>query len=167
MIRYFTYTLVFVCSIGYASLVVAHTEGASLERVVGSYTIDVGYEPEKPTTAERIVFDFDLRDADDARVDFDSVWVRLEQDERLTLATGINRNAVGGATLVWVPPVASEAQMTVRYMRAGSVLVETTFAVPVTQGAESRSVPEGVRALLFGSLGVLIGMIVARYAKRT
>lgn len=167
MIRYFTYTLVFICSIGYASLANAHTEGASFERTVGLYAVDVGYEPEKPTTAERIVFDFDLRDADDARVDFDSVWVRLEQDKRLTLATGINRNAVGGATLVWVPPVASEAQMTVRYMRAGDVLAETNFVLPVTGGVEPRPLSEGARAGLLFGIGALVGMIAVWYAKRT
>jgi hypothetical protein len=141
MIRTLFFVAIVAWVVGGSSVLSAHTEGASFEQAVGAYTIDVGYEPEKPTTAERVVFDFDLRDTDDARVDFDTVWVRLEQDQRLVLATGVNRNAVGGATLVWVPPMAGEAHMTVRYMRAGNVLSESTFVLPVTEGAESSVVP--------------------------
>lgn len=167
MIRALFYTAVVICTVSGASMVHAHTEGASFEQVVGTYTIDVGYEPEKPTTAERIVFDFDLRDADDARVDFDSVWVRVEQDNRLALATGINRNTVGGATLVWIPPIASDAHMTVRYLRAGSVLAEASFVLPVTESVEPIAVPMMVYGALVFCAGICTGIFVSRYAKRT
>src|SRR3989344_1463756 len=83
-----------------AALAYAHSEGTSLEKQVGDYTVDIGYEPEELRTGERLLLDFNLLSTEGSPVDFTSVWVRLEEGGESVVATGVAKPAVGPATLL-------------------------------------------------------------------
>src|SRR3989344_1729945 len=72
-----------------AALAYAHSEGTSLEKQVGDYVVDIGYEPEELRTGERLLLDFNLLSTEGSPVDFTSVWVRLESEGETLLATWV------------------------------------------------------------------------------
>ncbi len=80
----------------------AHTTGASFEKPVGKYIVDVGYDPGTFVIGESIRFDFELKEQKDlASVHFAQVWVRILEEGSTVLATGIHRGEYGNPTLLY------------------------------------------------------------------
>lgn len=118
----------------FAVTAVAHSSGASLERAVGEYVVDIGYEPAEVTAGERLVLDFDIakRGEGGERVEFDNVWVRLVGDGETLLAAGVARSQIGATTLLYViPEDISELSIGTRFEKDGEVLANTEFLIPV------------------------------------
>lgn len=111
----------------------AHGSGASYEVLVGEYIVDIGYEPEALQAGERVVFDFNLLGGDRASEPFDSVWVRIEYEGEVLLATGVAQPEYGATSLLYVVPAEVQGDITVavRYEREGTTLAETNFPLPV------------------------------------
>ncbi|NBV77734.1 hypothetical protein EBR66_06240 [bacterium] len=140
----------------------AHTTGVSLEKKVGAYTIDVGYDPASPQVDDRIVFDFAFKNADGARAMFDSVWVRMTQNSKTVLATGIAHAKVGGTTLVWLPARDGPLTLAVRYERAGEPLAEAAFDIPIAPKEESGYAWYGIALVIALSGGAIIWYVKKR-----
>jgi hypothetical protein len=116
--------------------------GASLERTVGEYWIDIGYDPVQPRGGDRMVFDFNLADAaaTSTRVQFDYVWVRLQNENQTLLASGIHRAEIGPTSLLYSLPRNAKGELTmhVRYQRGNDALAEADFIIPVAAYEDPR-----------------------------
>ena len=154
------------------SSVSAHGLGASMEREVEGYFVDVGYDP-SPLRAERAVrFDFELYDepvTDDrtsARsIDYTSVWVRLEQEGRTILATGVAKALWGPTTLLMdLPSIVGPLTIHVRYERGEEVLVGTSFTLNVEQSPDQTGFSDSPVVPAFG--GLVVGAALAFFIVR-
>lgn len=149
------------------SSVSAHGLGTSLEREVDGYFVDVGYDPD-PLRANRSVrFDFELYDepvTDDTAsaksIDYTSVWVRLEQEGRTILATGVAKALWGPTTLLMdLPETVGPLTVHVRYERGEEVLVDTSFTLNVEQSPEQTGISNN--PVLPGLGGLVVGALLA------
>ena len=148
-----------------AALAYAHSEGTSLEKQVGDYVVDIGYEPENLQAGQRLLLNFDLLDTEERPKDFTSVWVRLEEGSESLLATGVAKPAIGPATLLIKLPASGGVTLYARFERAGTVLAEASFPLSVGEGEQSGS--DGSRKLLLGGLaGLIVGALGAFFLKR-
>lgn len=144
--------------------VAAHSLGVSLERTVGEYWIDIGYEPSQPFGGDRMVFDFNLADAaaTSTTVEFDYVWVRLQSSEGTLLASGIHRAPIGPTTLLIMLPKDTKGDMhlSVRFQKDDDTLAESEFTIPVTPYEEPRwwmpFVAAAFAGVVVGSLTILM-----------
>ncbi|PIR83810.1 hypothetical protein COU18_02385 [Candidatus Kaiserbacteria bacterium CG10_big_fil_rev_8_21_14_0_10_51_14] len=159
--------LVFLCIIlavplSFAS---AHGLGASLEREVEGYYVDVGYDPDPLRASRSVRFDFELYDvpattdpASTESIDYTSVWVRLEQEGRTILATGVAKALWGPTTLLMdLPETAGPLTIDVRFERGEDVLVGTSFTLNVEQSPEQAGISNspvfpGIGGLVVGAL---------------
>src|SRR5437870_5570095 len=74
----------------------AHNTGASWEKVVGEYKIDIGYDPATITVNSSQHFDFNIFNSSTGQpVSFSDVWVRIFQDQQTFFASGIKRAEFG------------------------------------------------------------------------
>ena len=111
----------------------AHNSGASLEKSVPPYIVDIGYDPVSPVAGDRLLFDFTLVDTASTSIPFDYVWVRIEKDSRTILATGIAKAAYGPTSLLYAIPedLSGELQLFVRYQRDDESLAEADFLLNI------------------------------------
>jgi len=146
-----------------AELAYAHGDGASFEAQVGEYFMDIGYEPEVPVAGETLLLDLNLwREQNVSRADFDSAWVRLSQDGKTVLATGVAKPDLGPMTvLVQLPEDAGDLSLDVRFEKRGLedwVVAEKTF----TFSSESqKSSPLTSENFIQIALGFALGALVA------
>lgn len=147
---------VLLVSICIPSAASAHGAGASLEKEVGQYKVDIGIDPEFPMGGDRMVFDFDLLEKDATPVTFDYAWVRLEQGGKLLFASGIRRADIGPTSLLYLLPAEAEGELaiSVRYQKGERSLAEADFRLPVESREEPYVwLPLAVSALLGAILG--------------
>ena len=166
----YTALQMYVFILGFVSLVsiivplvaFAHGDGASFERQVGDYIVDVGYEPENPQVGERLLLDLNILNADESPQDFTSVWVRLEEGGGSVLATGVAKSAVGPTTLLMKMPSAGEFTLYARFELSGTVLAEASFSLSVGEGEQSSSgnsdnwLLSALAGLIVGAAGVYL-----------
>lgn len=121
----------------FPALLFAHGMGASLEAVVGEYTIDIGYDPREVRAGERVLFDFSLLEKE-LPAEFDRVWVRMKSGDVTYLATGVGKAAIGPTTLLLVLPeeAAGTLQLLARFEREGIPVVEKDFSVDVLPASQ-------------------------------
>lgn len=142
------------------ALLFAHGSGASYEKTIGAYTIDIGYDPVTPRAGDRLIFDFGLvQQPASTTVDFDYVWVRLQGAEGTFLATGINKPDFGPTSLVYLVPQDFEGELTVnaRYQKGENTLVEDSF--PLTIQKRDAGIQEYL-VYIVGVISVLSGAAV-------
>lgn len=111
----------------------AHNSGASLEKSVPPYIVDIGYDPVSPVAGDRLLFDFTLVDAASSTIPFDYAWVRIEKDKRTILATGIAKAEYGPTSLLYAIPddLSGEVRLFVRYQRDNESLAEADFTMMI------------------------------------
>lgn len=158
--------IAFMAMMAFPLIVSAHASGASIERPVGNYFVDIGYDPAIVSEGDRVVFDFtELLDLEAIRmqatttVDFDYVWVRLrDSDDATFLATGIRRADFGPTSLLMTAPDdTDELRLSVRYQKGEETLAEADFTIPVEPYRE----PYWWKSLaLAASAGVIVASIV-------
>lgn len=153
--------------------VLAHGDGTSIEKVLNGYLVDIGYSPTELKTGEQARFDFLLHKAsavtntaedDTSRVpvDFSSVFVRLEKDNRLLFAGELNKPEFGKAGFSYVFPSSGDYSGYARYSHGDETLVEAEFEFSVAEGEgdSSTSFGSSVPALIVGLLaGVLLSTL--------
>lgn len=115
------------------TLIHAHNSGASLEKLVPPYIVDIGYDPVSPVAGDRLLFDFTLVDTASTSIPFDYVWVRIEKDGRTILATGITKATYGPTSLLYAIPddLAGELKLFARYQKGDDSLAEADFILVV------------------------------------
>ncbi len=150
--------LLMVCAAGEAS---AHAWGFSIERRVGDYLIDVGYDVPQLTKDVPVLFSFTLverpgtLDWDFVRYDAVELEIVPPRGEHVTDRIDVNPPLVAG-----FPYTFEEAgihDMHIRYLSGAMVLAEADFAVPVQSRVAS------VTSLLIVTIpliGFVIGAIV-------
>ncbi len=171
-VLYYRAIIFFMVSISIFShaMASAHGIGKSIERVMGDYLIDIGYDPDPLRAGENSVFDFVLKgSADKKEIPFTHVWVRLERGEGIVLAVGLKKADLGKTSLLYNFPEAGEYQLTARFQDNDKTLVEATVPVIVapsiveaTQPAFPASFLEIGGAFL---LGALMGVVAVRLGK--
>lgn len=149
----------------------AHGTGASYEKKIGAYTIDIGYDPPIPRAGDRLLFDFALiTPPASTTVDFDYVWVRLESEDGTLLATGINKPDFGPTSLVYSVPQDFEGELIVnaRYQKGENALVEDSF--PLTVQKRDATVQEYIVPVIVGLICLLMGamatFIIGRFLRK-
>lgn len=125
--------VVSVWYVAYPHVLFAHNSGASLEKSVPPYIVDIGYDPVSPVAGDRLLFDFTLVDTASTSIPFDYVWVRIEKEKRTILATGIAKAAYGPTSLLYAIPedLSGELQLFVRYQRGDESLAEADFIMSI------------------------------------
>ncbi|MFZ2886923.1 MAG: hypothetical protein WA021_03835 [Minisyncoccia bacterium] len=148
----------------------AHGTGASLERTVGDYWIDIGYDPAQLVGGDRIVFDFNLAraSATTTRVNFGHVWVRLQSDGQTLLATGITHADIGPTSLLFMLPkdVEGELVLSARFQNDDLTLAETQFTISVAPYQEPYWWWPYAGIVAGGGMGIFIGVFLAQIYRR-
>jgi len=120
----------------------AHGEGASIEREVGEYLVDIGYDADPIIASSPVRFDFALYEKDGGgSVPFDRLWLRIEDAEK-TLFAGAIAHAQFGATgaLVLLPEEGSYT-LFVRFEDDHSPIVELEAPITVAAGKRQATFP--------------------------
>jgi len=141
-----------------ATIVRAHGSGASFEKQVENMLVDIGYSVEEFSTDSSVVFDFGLKDANEAAVEFTDVWVRIVKDTSTVFATGVHNARLGGAIMTYVFPESGDYELSVRYQNDGENISETTFPIVVKEKKdEEESNHFGI--LMLAALGLICALI--------
>ncbi len=131
---------VLLCIIFYSfsSISFAHTTGKTIEKNVGKYLIDVGYNPDPVVAGDSTYFDFKIYQREPAPGDapYRNVWVRIFQDKTTLFATGIAHMETGATGMVYTFANPGVYSVSVRYETADETLGEVTFQVPVEASEE-------------------------------
>lgn len=117
-----------------AASVSAHTNGASLEQVVGNIVIDIGHSPSDIIANTPVPFDFGLYRTDTGEeVLYESIWVRIYQGRDVLYAGGLHRSAIGATTMLYQFPREGTYTLSARFQDDSSALAEATFTIPVSE----------------------------------
>lgn len=148
----FAVSLVAIVYIGGAAVVNAHSTGESFEREINGFVIDIGYDPAIIRTGELQRFDFELlaSDADQTPREYTHVWVRILEDKKTLLATGIHRQRVGPTTLLYTFSAAGTYLLSVSYRDAAGEIAAAEFPVVVKNSQNN-----GVSYNTIGAIGVI------------
>jgi len=156
-------TLILVASFGaafYPSILHAHGTGASIEKVVGNYLIDLGYDPEILESDNSIIFDFDLAiNETGERADFTSIWIRIVREKQTLFASGIHRPSFGNTTMLYTFPQSGEYELITRFQSEGDTIAETSFPLKVESGSRASGSGLVSRFLVWIILSMAVGAI--------
>lgn len=144
--------------------VLMHGAGASFEKEINNYIVDIGYDPEKPEVGESVKFDFDLLNKiSGSAVSFSSVWVRIEKEGNTVFATGIHSPKFGKTGLLYSFPEGGLYDISTRFENNGEKITETSFPISIENSFEDKSFP--VMPLVWGALGLVIGVFFGKLIK--
>jgi len=150
--------------------VVAHSTGESFEKKVGDYLVDIGYDPAIFEAGISNTFSFGLVNAQtEEEIDFDYVWVRIEQEGQTDFASGIKKQELGATTMIYTFPEITTYDISVRYQKGDEIIAETSVPINVVKSSnsfdESESLELGnikfVAIGLIGLIGLIVGAIIA------
>lgn len=145
----------------------AHTSGASIEVMVDSYLLDIGYTPEVVSVGTQTRFDFSILNASNSEeIIFDDIWVRIEKDGRVFFAGGLSKQQFGSTGVTHLFTEAGTYEVFVRFSNAGEKLAEATFDFPVTEDTvqSTSPVPFAQKAWLV-FVGVVVGSVATWFVK--
>lgn len=143
----------------------AHGDGASFEKEVDGYVVDIGYSPEEPYVGGAVSFDFGLL-KDGSGVDFSDLWVRISKEEQTVFAGGIYNATFGGARLSATFPESGEYTVSARYQNEGEEIVSAEFPLQVEPLADSDSNGFGLMQIMYIVLGVIVGAVGVMFIKK-
>lgn len=162
-IKTFAAAIIFLFLAVVPSVVLGHSTGASVERYIDSYLLDVGYSPETPRADEQTRFDFFLYDAEtDVEVPFTDIWVRIEDGGRLLFAGGIAKSEFGATGMTFAFPEKGTYTIFVRFENGSDAIVETEFALDIAEESQTASAPPVVP--LAAGLGFAVGVALGAAA---
>lgn len=147
----------------------AHGIGASIEKVVGEHTIDIGYNPSEVEAGEQIRFDFDLLKKDGGVPPFTDVWVRITSKDRgIAFAGGLHKPEFGLIRMTYVFPQSGEHELSVRFQNGEETLAEASFPLSVAGSlADAKPSIQLSSQLTVGALiGLVIGFFLSGLLKR-
>lgn len=143
----------------------AHQTGASYNKVVGPYLIDIGYNPAFLELQTREAFDFRLWQAASMSkmVPFDDVFVQIKQGDTVLLSTTSRKQDIFYPTLIYTPTVAGQLSMYVRYELGGKEVTEVTMPLTVIDPNDL----SGLLKVTITTVGIfLLGYALYRAFKR-
>lgn len=148
----------------------AHGTGESLEKAVGDYVIDVGYDTQVPQGGVPVHFDFQLfsninqtREA----VLFTNVWVRVMEDKNLLFAGWLAKPTFGLTGITYSFSKEGVYELTARFQNGDATLAEASFPFPVERGEGEVRKSRFSKEVFFGLLvGLLIGAVAVKFIFR-
>lgn len=151
-----------------AVLVFAHGGGQSLEKIVGDYKLDIGFDAEDGVKAgQSALFDFNLFTASgEKEVDFTDVWVRIMQDARIIFAGSIIKPEFGAPRMTAFFPQSGVYELTVRFQNKGEQIIETPLLLNVPEGEKRSDTGGSSQAVVAGVIGLLAGVIISFIFKK-
>ena len=144
----------------WGSSVSAHSTGASFEKTVDNYLIDVGYSEVSIQEGTPVRFDFDLFDAQEQTTpkEFSDAWIRISQGNKTFFAGQLGRPQLGKTGITLVIPEAGEYELYVRYNNDNESVVETIFPLQVEVNPETETQQQRKRIIIaFG--GVILVLL--------
>ncbi|MBX9765382.1 hypothetical protein K2X83_01950 [Patescibacteria group bacterium] len=150
--------------------VFGHGAGAFYETTVGNFIVDIGYSSPAPTVGEAVVFDFQVRTVGTKLIsgsdtEFSDVWVRIESEKKVLLATGLYNAEFGGPRLSYVFLKEGDYTVYARYENGSETLAEVSFpltVLPSSEGSDSTVTWH----LIYGVIGTILGFLVAVFLKK-
>lgn len=144
------------------SNVSAHNSGASLEKEVGDYFFDIGYDPVQLTTSEPAVLDFNIQTKERIDEPYTHMWLKVTKDEEIIFASGIAKAQFGRTTAMLLFPKEGNYTMQVRFSNEGNTIAEADFPLQV-QNVETQSNTQQFLPYVIGFIGGLVPGIGAAY----
>lgn len=150
-----------------------HGVGQTLEREVGGFLIDIGYDAPEITKGQEVLFNAALlKDAGTTRwsyAPYDEVWIQIGPDGGEPMRAIIPVRTPSPVNLKYVFTDAVEHHLSVRFLGDGKTLAETSFELPVSASATTGGGQDakGLYLMLFGVfLLVIVGVVgYRRYAE--
>lgn len=144
----------------------AHRTGQSLEKVVGNYLVDVGYNALGTIRAgEAIHFDFTLFDAlQKTPVAFTDVWTKISKDNVVVFAAGLQKKDILPAGMIYSFSESGNYELGLRFQNNDATLTETSFTITV----ESKDSPMTAESTWFlaALAGFALGLGIALFLKK-
>lgn len=146
----------------------AHGTGASFEKEINGYLIDVGYDPVILAAQEQQRFDFGVsKKGSTEAVDFTDIWVRIAPKERgIIFASGIHRPDFGLPGMTFTFPRAGEYELTVRFQKNGNVIAETSFPLTVETGEAGTPAASRMGTIVSLGIGIILGVGIGLFIAR-
>ncbi len=138
----------------------AHQTGASWEKEVDGYKVDVGYDPVNFVAGQSQRLDFNAYDVKvNIPVDFSDVWVRVSQGEQTVFASGIHKPEFGATGMMFIFPKEGNYTLSARFENSEKTFVEASFPLTVAPAEMEKSVASLTSAplVLSGLAGLFIG----------
>jgi hypothetical protein len=155
------------CSVLPAS---AHSIGQSLEKKVGDYLVDIGYDALDITEGQEIRFDAVLIQNPGSLqwqyAPVDEVWFQIKKEGLEPFRDDIPLKLPAPAFTRYRFAEGGSYTLSVRFLGAGKTLAETSFPLSVRSKASQESATKNVALTLFGLLLVFVVGVVGyrRYA---
>lgn len=156
----------------FANLAHGHSIGQSLEKQVGDYTIDIGYDSfvSEIPAGEPVRFDFNLWNRDKTEpLDFTTAWVRIApQNGQGFLFTGtLGVPDFGPTGMSYVFFSGGSYELTVRFQDKDKTFAEASFPLIVEGSAEENAKTQSTHNFLIGGfIGLVLGIIIALFLRK-
>ena len=149
----------------FTNFALAHGGGESLEKVVGEYRIDIGYDPAIIEAARPSFFDFDLLfNETGGRSEFSDIWVRIMKGKQTVFASGVHKPSFGNTTMVYTFSEGGEYSIDVRFQNEGGKIAEASFPLTVQSTPSATGSGSGISFLwlvIGAAMGVVGGFFMA------
>lgn len=110
----------------------AHVTGPSYEVREDGYLIDVGYEDARVGQSVRLDFSlFNEASSTTDEADYSDVWVNISEGPKVLFAGDIHRPPFGKTGMTFVPAVAGDYTVSVRFQKGVDSVVASKFSLPV------------------------------------
>jgi hypothetical protein len=121
-----------------AFFVSGHGTGQSLERAVGDYVVDVGYDSFEPRALESIRFDFQIFLSESREpAPFTDTWVRVMEGDNLLFAGFLAKPIFGLTGMSYAFPAGGIYEVTVRFQNDDTTVAEASFPFPVAEKSKN------------------------------
>lgn len=157
----FTITLILFAYPLLVPQLLAHEDGGTHEVVVDDMLIDIGYQPEFPTTAVGTWFDFSLFSASSTdTLSFTAVWVTIELSDTTIFSGNITNPRIGPTGFSLLLDTPGTYTVRARYLDDTTTVALTQFPLTVTASTPNQAIPNwAVVALVAGGSVVILGTI--------
>ena len=148
----------FSASFLFTNPILAHGGGESLEKVVGEYKVDIGYDPATLEAGSRSSFDFDLiLNETGERSEFSDIWLRIMKGKQTVFASGVHKPSFGNTTMVYTFAEGGEYSLDVRFQNEGGKIAEASFPLTVQSTPSATGLGSGI-SFLWLAIGAAMGV---------
>lgn len=148
----------------------SHGGGESLEKAVGDYLIDVGYDTPVSQGRDPVRFDFQLfSNVNQTKEEalFTSVWARIMEGDNLLFAGSFLKPTFGLTGMTYAFPKEGIYELAVRFQNGDAVLAQASFPFSVERGEGEVRKSRFSKEVFFGVLvGLFVGAIAAKFIFR-
>ena len=143
-------------------MVSAHVTGASWEKVVDGYKLDIGYDPTTFVAGQAERLDFNIVNPTTGEsVPFSDVWIRISKGEDTVFASGIHRLTFGLTTLTLEFPGPGSYDLNTRFENDDNTIVQSDFPITVESATDpvTGTASGGLGRIFYIPLFVFIGLV--------